>query len=142
MSDPARLTEGPEVLLRQVHPTHAKTDGSLSAQAFTPTKRDAGLLSTMRERVGAAEAYCRWLDEGRESLGTYGISVGEVDGVAIDLDAGGTGGLRAIDDSEHVGVVDHASIDFTELPTPGKVRQAARKVREIAIQRGILHPPS
>lgn len=140
MTEPIRLTNYAEVLLRQVHPTHKKADGTLSAQAFTPTKRDAGLLSTMRGVVGASEAHRRWISDGRESLGTYGISVEEVEHVAVDLDGGGTGCLQTFDDAEHIGIEDHASIDFTELPTPGKVRQAGRKIREAAVERGILHP--
>lgn len=142
MTDPVRLTDNAEVLLRQVHPTHLKTDGTISTGAFTPTARDAGMLSTTRGAVGASEAHRRWVGDGHESLGTYGISVGEIDEVEVDLGDEETCGLRALDDAAHVKVEDHASIDFTDVPTKGKVRQAGRKIRDVALKRGMLHPPN
>jgi hypothetical protein len=142
VTEPTQLTDDEEVLLRQVHPTHLKHDGTLSAQAFCPTPRDKGMLSTLRGDVGAEQAHQRWTSAGRESLGTWGVSVYEVHEVRItNPDNPSTPWeLRAVDDAEAIGVEDHASIDFTELPSPGKMRQAARKLLEAATDRGALHP--
>jgi hypothetical protein len=98
--------------------------------AFTPSKRDAGMLSTLHGRVGPAEAYRRWThDKGLDSVGTYGVDVGEVQDV----------GLSAVDDSQ-VTEPDHVSIDFREVPTKGMLTQLGRKLRDAAKSRGCLHP--
>lgn len=134
------LTNSDELLLRQVHPIHLKGDGTISKEAFNPSKRDSGLLSTLRGHIGAEEAYRRWTqDMGYQSIGTYGVSVGEVDGVFV-----GTppvhAGLRAYDDSDQVGVPDHASVDYNAVPSRGLRGQAARKLLKVAEGRGRLHP--
>ncbi|OIJ25531.1 hypothetical protein UG56_017180 [Nocardioides luteus] len=98
------------------------------------------MLSTMRSAVGAAAAHQRWVSAGYESIGTYGVSVEEIDEIEVVLDDGRTCALQALDDADHIEVDDHASIDFTEMPSNGKIRQAARKVRDAAIKRGILYP--
>jgi hypothetical protein len=98
--------------------------------AFAPSERDAGLLSTLHGRIGAAEAYRRWTDvKGFDSIGTYGVEVGEVHNV----------GLGAVDDSAVV-EPDHVSIDFREAPTKGRIAQLGRKLRDAAVARGCLHP--
>ncbi len=140
MSNPTRLTKD-ETLFRQIHPTHRKTDGSYSAEAFTPSKHDL-MLSTLRESVGPEEANRRWREEiGSLSDGTWGISVTEINRVEVECDDGTVVQLQALDDAEDLGVADHASIDFTRVPpTRGKLRQAGRKLLEAAIKRGRLFP--
>lgn len=127
----AVLTDDSEVLLRQVHPSHEiQTNAGISSEAFVPSEDDRDLLSTLRGRVDPAEAYRRWTEDlSHESLGTYGVAVGEVEGA----------GLRAIDDEGSAGVADHASIDFTALASKGQQKKRGRKLRDAAIQRGCLH---
>lgn len=130
-STASRITDAGEVLLRQVHPTQ-RPGGVVSSEAFKPTATDAGLLSTLRGTVTPAEAYRRWIEEEKRlSVGTYGVSVEEVDGR----------GLAAIDDAAAMAKPDHASVDFTALPSGGRVKQAARQLRDLAVQRGSLHEP-
>lgn len=127
---PSPLTDREVCLLRQVHPTLVTSSGEIMKAAFTPSARDAGMLSTLHGRIGAVEAYRRWTgDRGFESAGTYGVEVGEVH----DL------GLAAVDDS---GVVepDHVSIDFRNVPSKGRIVQLGRKLRDAATTRGCLHP--
>ncbi|WP_157571550.1 hypothetical protein [Nocardioides alkalitolerans] len=133
-----------ETLYRQAHPIHKKLDGSLSAGIFTPTKRDQGMLSTHREKIGAAESYRRWTEDlDHDSMGTLGVSLEEIDavGVASDDGSGQYYGLQAIDDADMIGVPDHASVDFVGVPTPGKRKQAGRKLLEAAVARGFLYQP-
>lgn len=131
MTSPAttRLTELDETLLRQVHPTQV-TDGGISKEAFIPTPTDKGLLSTLREEVGPQEAHRRWTeDQNKLSVGTYGISVADVE------DAG----LTALDDAAASKTPDHASVDFNELTTGGQKKKAARQLRDRATDRGCLY---
>lgn len=128
----SRLTDAQEVLLRQVHPKQ-RPGGVVSSEAFKPNATDAGLLSTLRGAVAPAEAYRRWIEEEKRlSVGTYGVSVEEVDGR----------GLAALDDAAAMAKPDHASVDFTALPSGGRVKQAARQLRDLAVQRGSLYEPS
>ena len=124
------MTDRDVRLLRQVHPVLLKSSGEIMGTAFTPSDRDAGLLSTLHGRIGAAEAYRRWTESwGFDSIGTYGLEVGEVHDV----------GLGALDDSALV-EPDHISIDFRTVPTKGQIRQIGRKLRDAAVARGCLHP--
>lgn len=127
----ARLIGVAETLFRQVHPTQFP-GGVISKEAFIPTESDKGLLSTLRESVGAQEAHRRWTeDEKRESIGSYGITVAEVDGA----------GLLAVDDAEATNTPDHASVDFNGLTTGGQRKKAARQLRDHATSRACLYSP-
>lgn len=143
MTDPTRLTDRAEVLRRQVHPAQMKHDGTPSSEAFRPNPGDAGMMSTLRGSVEAAEAHRRHVeDHQRESVGTWGLSVGEVDDVELAHD-GEVLRLQALDDAGHVGLADHASVDFTNMEgvvTRGKLRQVSRKLSGHANARGRLHP--
>ncbi len=128
----SRLTDLEEVLLRQVHPT-LRPAGKVSKEAFIPNENDRGRVSTLRGAVGAAEAYRRWIEEEkRESVGTYGVSIAEVDGL---------GDVVAIDDAAAMGKPDHASIDMTAVPTAGQLKKKARLLRDHAESLGCLHAP-
>ncbi len=127
------LTNAGEELLRQVHPIMCP-DGEPARTAFTPTKKDEGKLSTLRERVGADEAYRRHVEGLQlQSAGTWAVTVGEVDGA----------GCTAVDDGEDLAVSDHASVDFTAVGGRGAIERAARKLRDAAVARGPRFvPPS
>lgn len=126
----APLTDADEELLRQVHPVMLGEDGQPARTAFTPSTRDAGMLSTLRGSVGAQEAHRRHVED-RElaSAGTWAVTVGEVDGA----------GCAALDDATDLGVVDHASVNFTNAEGPAAVKRAARKLRDAAAARGCLY---
>lgn len=126
---PTRLGDPEELLLRQVHPKQTAPSGGPSSEAFVPSPRDNDLLSTLRGRVGPAEAHRRWVqDRGYASIGTYAVSIGEV--AACELEA--------VDD-EATTEPDHASVDFSSLESKGKKKQTGRKLRDAAVERGCLH---
>ncbi|MFD7656018.1 hypothetical protein ACFV4N_18775 [Actinosynnema sp. NPDC059797] len=126
----AVLTTATELLYRQVHPTQMP-NGTMSSEAFNPSARDKDLLSTLREHVGPEEAYRRWTEtNGFLSVGTYAVSVGEVDDQ----------GLQAIDDAATT-EPDHASIDYTSAQGKSERKRRSRKLRDAAVARGCLHRP-
>ncbi len=143
MSSPAptRLTDGSEVLRRPIHPTWAP-EGVLQKTAFNPTAKDEKQLSTFRGYLDAGEVHRRWtVDKGNESIGTYGVSVEEVDGCSYVRAADAEQvTLSALDDAEARKEPDHASIDFRTLSKEQR-SQAARKLRDHAVARGCLHKP-
>lgn len=122
------LTEGVEILRRQVHPTFLDR-GQPSSQAFRPTMKDAGCLSTRRAAMSTKDAYEAHLAEGFASAGTWGISVSAVD----------EAGCRAVDDSQLAGVPDHhAYIDFRNQ-SGKQIERSAKALKRNAIERGCLH---
>lgn len=124
-----RITNLHEVLLRQVHPSQLLDDGRPDSSAFSAKPSHNYLLSTRREAVTAERAFREWC-ETNESVGTYGVSVGEAE----------SQGLAAFDDSEEAGQpLGHASIDFRGRSN-GQVKQAGRKLRDAAAARGRLFP--
>jgi hypothetical protein len=125
------LTEKGEVLRRQVHPTFLDR-GQPSSQAFRPTTKDNGCLSTRREAMSAEDSYNAHLAEGFASAGTWGVSVNTVDIV----------GCRAVDDSQLAGVPDHhAYIDFRHQ-SGKQIERTAKALKRDAIERGCLHEGS
>jgi hypothetical protein len=130
-SETSILEDANETLFRQVHPSQFP-NGLPSSEAFVPSERDKYLLSTLRERVGPIEAYRRWTEDlGFVSVGTYGITVAEIQ----------TESLTAIDDAEATSQPDHASVDFTSVPSKGQRKQIGRRLRDAAVARGCLHQP-
>lgn len=120
-----------ETLFRQVHPSQFLVD-TPSSEAFVPSERDKYLLSTLRERVGPEEAHRRWTEDMQmKSVGTFGISVGEIN----------SHGLTAIDDAAASAQADHASVDFTAVSSKGKRKQIGRQLRDAAMARGCLFHP-
>jgi hypothetical protein len=133
-----RLESHEEVLRRQVHPTQLLNDGKLSSAAFRPTPEHNGLLSTRREFVSAEAAFQQHITERDadnqplKSVGTWGVSVGELSGQA----------LSAYDDSAEPGnPIGHASVDFQAM-TRGQQERASRVLRDAACERGCLYLPS
>lgn len=122
------LTEGVEILRRQVHPNFLDR-GQPSSQAFRPTMKDAGCLSTRREAMSAKDAYETHFAEGFASAGTWGVSVS----AANEADC------RAVDDSQVAGTPDrHAYIDFRHL-SGRQIERSAKALKRNAIERGCLH---
>lgn len=134
MTDQVMIDDADEVLNRQVHPQHwDATVGEPMWVAFGPQSSDKGLMSTLRGRVSAIEAYRRHTeDHGLKSCGTWGIRVGDAT----------ENGLACIDDGGTENVPDdHASVDFRPL-TKAEKTIARRKLHEIACKRGTLYTPT
>lgn len=93
---------------------------------------DTDWMSTLREDVSPEEAYRRWTeDDGYDSIGTYGVVVEHADSL----------GLPCVDDAAKLAVSDHASVVFEDLPTEGRKKVAARKLRNAATDLGPLYEP-
>ena len=124
------LTDPAELLLRQVHHTwlHPQT-GRVTSLAFQLYPKDKGLVSTRREAAGAQAAHDEWVEKlGAEaSVGTWAVSVGEVEGL----------NHHAYDDS-HLpeNPADHASIDFRSTE---KQKQVASRLSAKAAERGAVY---
>ena len=124
VSEATTIDGADEVLNRQVPPAlwdHAK--GRPMSCAFSPSTKDQGMMSTLRARVAAREAHRRWTEDLKyESLGTWGVKVGDANALGLEcLDDGQVDGLPA----------DHASVDFTSL-SRGARKVAGRKLRDLA----------
>ena len=122
------LTDPSEVLYRQVHPSWIKPNGSFSSQVFKPTPKDKGCLSVDRSsKISAHTSF-----EGHQSFGVsvaiLGVTVGRVTDV----------GLASFDDV----LADkpaHSYIDMTGK-SRGQIEGLAGKLRDVAVDRGVLHP--
>jgi hypothetical protein len=132
---PAQMTDGAEVLFRQVHPDlmHA---GEPASSVFVPTPADKGKLSVDRSAITTAKGACDlFVANGLRSVATYGVTVGEL----------GTHGLPCIQDpiKDVPGQLDnlaHALVDYTAL-NPTQQKKVGKRVKTAALRRGILHKP-
>jgi hypothetical protein len=130
------LTDTAELLWRNVHPSWIETDGKLSSQAFRPTAKDQGRLSTARSgKVSAADHFAEYTAErGLASAGVWAVTVGE---------AGALGLPCAYD--EHSSALPqpapkgHTSIDFSGS-SGSAARRAGATLRDYAEARGRQHP--
>ena len=118
-----------DLLLRQVHPTWIQ-NGQPTSQAFKPTLKDKGLLSTyQRSKItpqAAWEHYTKTL--GFHSSGVWAISVEE----CIET------GTEAREDP--LPFPAHAVVDFTKL-NPKQIENVSKILKNRAIARGCQHSP-
>ncbi len=114
-----------QLLHRQVHPSWVQ-DGRITSQAFSPTPKDSGLLSVYDGRQIAPESSLIHYTKVQRlsAMGTVSVSTDEVSSVALTW---------RLDPEPFP---EHAVIDFTELPTPGKIKAKAQALAERARQRG------
>jgi hypothetical protein len=125
------LDEG-ELLWRQVPPGFLH-DGQVGSDAFCPTAKDKGKLSTRRSSLmSAEEAYRDHVDRlGYQSVGAVSVSVKELNDQ----------GIRAIDDSAlPTSPPGHAYGDFRGLGS-NRARTIARKLKVAALKRGFSFRP-
>ena len=111
-----RLSNDEEILFRQVHVAWIHR-GRPSSQMFSPTGKDAGLLSVDRESIAgsAALSLARYQNAGLSSAGAWGVTVAEVEAE----------GLHAYEDPLP-GNDAHAVIDFGPLAPSQRKGAAAR----------------
>lgn len=133
--DPERrlVEDRSEKLNRQVHPCHETEDDSkLSKMAFIEQEGHGFLMSTLRGRVAADEAFRRHVALGLETLGTWHVAIDDVY----------NNGLEVVDDGGRNGVpVDHASVDYNVLPGKNQRLRVARRLRDAAVERGPAYLP-
>jgi hypothetical protein len=134
-SGEVELVELEENIWRQVNPAFVH-DGRVSSQAFTPSSKDGGELSSSRaSRVTAKESFDHYVQILKlQSFGVYSLTVGEVR--AEDL--------RVIDDSA-VGDGEnrppgHVYVDFKGISRKD-AKKAAGKLRSAAEKHGWAYLP-
>jgi hypothetical protein len=117
------LTDGGEVLLRQIHP-NLYLDGKIASTAFMPTADDKGEFSVDRSSLTTPVAsFDLYVANGRESVAVYGVSVGQFEAQGIPCHSDPlpeTDNLKANPA--------HAYADFKGIETLKKQKQAAQRL--------------
>lgn len=123
-----------ELLFRQVNPAFIQKDRITSA-AFKPTKKDNDELSVSRGTLSTAEeAYLYHTGILRlKSEGSWATSIAECSQLAMSL--------YSDPRTESPENPAHAFIDFQGLSN-GQKELKAGKLRDLAVERGKLHPPN
>jgi hypothetical protein len=130
------LTDSGEVMLRQIHP-NLYLDGKIASTAFMPTADDKGELSVDRSSLTTPVAsFNLYLANGRQSVAVYGVSIGQFDAQGIPCHSDP---LPETDKLEANPA--HAYADFKGIETPKKQKQAAQRLRDLAVERNCLYAP-
>jgi hypothetical protein len=117
-------------LHRQVHPSWVQ-DGRITSQTFSPTPKDAGLLSVYDGKQIAAEPSFIHYTTVQElaAVGTVSITADEVAAVGLPWRL------------EPEPFPEHAVIDYRGVPAAGKIKAKAQALAEKARQRGWTYTP-
>ena len=129
-----KLTEGEEILFRQVHPNFLD-GGEPSSQTFMPTPKDENKLSVDRSAFTTAkESYALFAANGYLSAAVYGVTVEEFasEDIACKADP-----LKA--SQEQKANVTHAFADYSPHGT-NQQKNKAKRIKRKALARGLLHP--
>lgn len=118
------------ILLRQVHPNFRDKDGFITKQAFLPTPDDNKTSMDNGDHVTARESYENHRKRGKDSIGTWGVSLAEVVGV----------GLSAAPDPLP-DQAEHCVIDYDKV-TGKPAEKLAKRLRDHAAERNCLHDPN
>jgi len=130
----APLTDGAEVLLRQIHPDLVQ-DGTPASSAFRPKESDKNKLSVDRGAMTtAATAFDLFTSNGYTSIAVYGISVAEFRACDIPCEEDP---LPA--EGEKKANPAHALASFEKFGG-SKQKTLGQRIKRAAIARGILHP--
>ncbi|KAA1259501.1 hypothetical protein LF1_20350 [Rubripirellula obstinata] len=115
------------ILIRQIHPSFVQ-DGRVGSNAFCPTPKDEGKLSTYDgDKIDAEGAWQHYTGDLRHSsVGAYGFSVGECE--SLDLPVS--------EDPEPF--PEHVLVDFTAHGSSA-VKKKGKKLRKYAVDRGWLY---
>lgn len=117
------------ILLRQAHPKFVH-EGQLTSQAFVPFPKDDGKLSVYDgDQISAVESHHHYTETLKnESDSVWGVTCSEV--TEINLPSN----LDPLPDFSS-----HAVIDFSGKSN-SVCRKLAKKLKELALNRGRLHP--
>lgn len=115
------------ILIRQIHPSFIQ-DGRVGSNAFCPTSKDEGKLSTYNgDKIDAESAWQHYTDDlGHQSVDAYGVSFGECE--SLDL--------TVSEDPEPF--LEHVVIDFNAHGSSA-VKKKGKQLRKCAVDRGWLH---
>jgi len=130
----AKLTDGHEILFRQIHPDLVQ-DGEPSSSAFRPKEADDNKLSVDRSAVTSVQAaYRLYTGNGYKSVAVYGVSVAEFGAHGIPCEEDPLAATELLTANPA-----HAFASFDGL-RGSKQRTLAKRIKKVAIARGILHP--
>lgn len=133
MSDP--LSNEQELLFRQVHPGFIE-DGQPSSQPFRPTPKDGNKLSVDRSAITTAEhAFKLYKANGFSTSAVYGLTVGEFHGEQISCFSNPLCEVPPLNANPAHALADYSPHNANQQKNRGK------RLRQIAIARGQLHPP-
>ena len=116
--------------LRQIHPNFID-QGQVSSQAFTPFPKDEGKLSVYDgDQISPVAAYTHYTEVLQfQSDGVWAVTGSEITSMGLVSES-----------APLENFVEHALIDFN--PHSQKTaRKLAKKLRDIAVERGCLHIP-
>lgn len=115
------------ILIRQIHPSFVQ-DGRVGSNAFCPTPKDDGKLSTYDgDKIDAESAWQHYTNNlGYESYGAYGVSVDECESLALSV----------AEDPEPF--AEHVVIDFSAHGASA-IKKRSKKLRKYAFDRGWLY---
>lgn len=129
-----QLTDPTEVLFRQIHPDLVQ-DGEPSSSNFRPKEADENKLSMDRSALTTATAaFDLYTSNGYTSVAVYGVSIAEFTAHAIPCEQDP---LPAKEGTKANPA--HALANF-EIFGGSKQKTLAKRIKQAAIARGILHP--
>lgn len=125
---------------RQVNPNWL-TNGSPNSVAFGPTPKDKDGLSVDDASLVSAEGSWRHFTEklGLQSVGTWAVSMGEVE-EAADLLVAASPKIVPEDPAKNNPA--HCDIDFSKVSSKGQKKRKAQHLAMRATARGCLYKPA
>lgn len=130
-----RLTDGGEVLYRQIHPDLMQ-DGEPASSGFRPKESDKDKLSVDREAMTTpADAHALYTGNGYQSDAVYGVTVGEFESFDLPCESDPV----PAEDGKAANPA-HALAIFAGYGN-SKQKTLAKKIKKLAVARGVLHPP-
>ena len=128
------LADVDEVLFRQIHPSFLD-NGKPSSQPFAPTAKDQDKLSVDRSSLtDAASSFALFTGAGHQSVGVYGLTVGEFGAELIPCLSDPLPAVGAEPANPA-----HAYADFSGHG-PSRQKAKAKRLKQKALARGRLHP--
>lgn len=126
------------LLHRQIHPTWIQNDvvssqafieeKSIASLSFTPSSKDENKLSVYNgDKFSAEDSYNHYVAN-FQSAGVLSVSMKEVHSIEQ---------LTAYEDNDPFD--GHSVIDYTNVSNPTQIKKKAKKIKNIAIQRGWTH---
>ena len=128
-----RLTDGDEVLFRQIHPSFLQR-GEPSSAPFSPTLKDGNKLSVDRSSITTATlSHELYKTNGHYSVAVYGVTVGKFEDEKIDCCSDP---LEATDVQKANPA--HAFADYSSH-SANQQKIKAKRLKRKALARGCLH---
>lgn len=129
-----KLTDGAEVLFRQIHPDLMQ-DGEPASSSFRPKEADKDMLSVDRSTLTTAgDAHALYTSNGQRSEAVYGLTVAEFEGCGIPCEE------DPLEETEQAAANPaHALASFAGYGI-SKQKTLGKRLKKFAVARGCLHP--